>query len=115
MPYPEHTDFHDDEPDFEAAIQNAAESRGIALDPDRLFQLTEAAGMINMITNYRGSDIPKVGYTDIDNDIWVDRAAHSDHYGTTAARLDFAPVVDRSTEQIVGATGAARENTTLFT
>lgn len=108
-------EIYDDEPVFDVALQDAASARGLTLDPDRLLQLTEAAQTIHLINSYPGSDIPKVGYTGMDNDIWVEPAVHSDRYGAMAAKVDFAPVAEKSEELEVGATEASPGHTTLFT
>ena len=114
MTTPDFPEFYDDEPEFDIALQDAAEARGITLDSDRLFRLTEAAETIHTINSYGGDDIPKVGYTSMDNDVWVEPAVHSDKYGVIAAKVDFAPRAEKGDNFEVGETDASPEHTTLF-
>ena len=103
-------------PEPDVALRAAADARGVALDPDRLLQLTQAAH--NLLQREKYPNIPpyQAAFYDRVNELQVGGTAFNQRFGVAAASLDFHPPLpeEADLDLVIGATTPQPEHATLF-
>lgn len=95
---------------LDISIQNAADAHGASLEPARLAHLTSLAENVQRFGKIRNTEFidPTTGL-----DVW--RPAYSEHFGGTAAKVDFTPILEGEEDFVNGAVKPEPENATIYT
>jgi len=100
-------------PDLEIAVTEAAQARGITLEAERLEQLRRTAEKRQRL-NAEPDIYESIIAFDDDNDVKVGRSEYTREYGTTAAWIDFAPILDEDGDIASGTISARPQHATEY-
>jgi|GEM_PF-2557350 len=99
------------QPDLEAALSHAAETRGITLEADRLTQLTAQAQGIQLMEQREESRKPEKVFNDTSTGVSVTRATFSEDFNATVGEVDFTPIFEEEEDDwVIGDAAASPEH-----
>lgn len=100
--------------DIESGPCNAAANHGITLGQDRLTRLS-ALARFKLRQDQSPNPLTRA-FDDLENGVAVERKTYLDHFGGTAAKVDFAPIANpKDGDMISGSASAEPEHSTQFT